>query len=60
MKNLLSFSFLLFHLTVLSQSDVLTVETDSGVKLLEINGIPHLISSDSVYSLHNDFFLLTM
>jgi len=56
MKNLLSFSFLLFHLTVLSQSDVLTVETDSGVKLLEINGIPHLISSDSVYSLHNDFF----
>lgn len=57
MKNLLLLSFLFFHLTLLSQNEMLTVRSDSGIKFLEITGTPHLISSDSVYSLENDFFV---
>ena len=57
MKNPLFLSFLFFHLTVLSQDEMLTVRSDSGIKFLEITGTPHLISSDSVYSLENDFFV---
>ena len=57
MKNLLLLSFLFFHLTLLSQDEMLTVRSDSGIKFLEITGTPHLISSDSVYSLENDFFV---
>lgn len=57
MKNLLLFSFLFFHLNVSSQEEVLALETNLGVKFLDITGIPHLISSDSVYSLENDFFV---
>ena len=57
MKNLFLFSFLFFHLTVSSQEEVLALETNLGVKFLDITGIPHLISSDSVYSLENDFFV---
>lgn len=53
-KFVFSFLLLLSITSLLGQTEVFSVDTDFGVRLRNISGVPHLISYDSIYKISDD------
>lgn len=53
-KFVFSFLVLLSVTSLFGQTEVFSVDTDFGVRLRNISGVPHLISYDSIYKILDD------